>query len=70
MKNPSHPGIKDTMQLLRPDSDDMAAVIQNFADGIIIVTADGVIGFTNPRAEAILGAAPGTLAGRKWDISR
>jgi diguanylate cyclase (GGDEF)-like protein/PAS domain S-box-containing protein/putative nucleotidyltransferase with HDIG domain len=60
---------KDTMELNHPNREDMVALIRDVADGICIVNGDGTVCFTNASAEAILGAGPGTLTGKKWDIA-
>ena len=38
-------------------------LIEKTADGVIVVSADGVIRYVNPAAEALLGRCPGELIG-------
>jgi two-component system phosphate regulon sensor histidine kinase PhoR len=43
-------------------------IIQNMADGLLIVDVDGIVFFTNPAAESFLGYDPGEIIGVHWTM--
>ena len=41
-------------------------ILQNMAEGLIVIDGQGSIAFVNPAQAALLGCAPGELMGRPW----
>jgi signal transduction histidine kinase len=61
---PSEEMLKEYRQALEAGDARLRTIIQNNADGMLVVGATGVIYFANPAAEVLLGRKAGDLLGR------
>lgn len=56
--------LRQALAEARRDRDEMSAVFEQMADGLLIVEPPGVVTLANPAAERVLGLPPGGARGR------
>lgn len=64
-----HQKLRDQGQRLRLSERNFRALLENSADGMIVVDFRGIVQFVNPSAEILLGSTAGELISRPFDYA-